>query len=142
MTLFFVDAAGNYIGGFDGAEPPEGAIEIPEPPAHGLDKLVNGEWVEYVQPLSVRLIELLNANASTLATEIQASGQLPPPGTFSKIGQISTILQEVARLVPEAMYAVEAMAAITSLGVLPAPLESVRLEMLSLITAELGQGAS
>jgi hypothetical protein len=37
MTKFYVDVAGNYLGGFDGAEPPAGAIEVPSPPAHGLD---------------------------------------------------------------------------------------------------------
>lgn len=34
MTLYFVDGEGRYLGGFDGAEPPEGAIEVPEPPSH------------------------------------------------------------------------------------------------------------
>lgn len=45
MTKFYVDAAGNYLGGFDGAEPPSGAIEIPSAPAHGLDKWAAGTWV-------------------------------------------------------------------------------------------------
>lgn len=31
-TKFFVDALGNYIGGFAGADPPVGAIEVSEPP--------------------------------------------------------------------------------------------------------------
>lgn len=31
-TKFFVDEAGTYLGGFDGAEPPIGAIEVPFPP--------------------------------------------------------------------------------------------------------------
>ncbi|MEX5744640.1 hypothetical protein [Massilia sp. X63] len=33
MTQYFVDEQGRYLGGFDGAEPPEGAIEVPHPPA-------------------------------------------------------------------------------------------------------------
>jgi len=33
MTQYFVNEQGRYIGGFDGAEPPEGAIEVPHPPA-------------------------------------------------------------------------------------------------------------
>jgi hypothetical protein len=32
MTQYFVDQQGRYLGGFDGAEPPEGAIEVPYPP--------------------------------------------------------------------------------------------------------------
>jgi len=32
MTKFFVDAAGNYIGGFDDADPPLGSIEVPIAP--------------------------------------------------------------------------------------------------------------
>lgn len=38
-TLHFVDADGNYIGGFgDGAVPPDGAIEVKAAPSHGLNK--------------------------------------------------------------------------------------------------------
>lgn len=33
MTKYFVDNAGNYIGGFDGANPPAGAVEVPFAPA-------------------------------------------------------------------------------------------------------------
>lgn len=32
MTRYFVDEVGSYLGGFDGAEPPEGAIEVPTAP--------------------------------------------------------------------------------------------------------------
>lgn len=32
MTKFFRDEVGNYLGGFDGATPPDGAIEVPGPP--------------------------------------------------------------------------------------------------------------
>lgn len=32
MTKYFVDTIGRYIGGFDGAESPEGAIEVPIAP--------------------------------------------------------------------------------------------------------------
>jgi hypothetical protein len=46
MTTFYRDAAGNYLGGFDGASPPIGAIEVPFPPSDGRMKwdLVNGGW--------------------------------------------------------------------------------------------------
>lgn len=45
MTKFFVDASGNYLGGFDGAEPPAGAVEVSAPPPHGWMVLTNGAWV-------------------------------------------------------------------------------------------------
>lgn len=44
MTQYFVDGGGNYLGGFDGAEPPDGAIEVPHAPANGDDKWVGGAW--------------------------------------------------------------------------------------------------
>lgn len=37
QTKFFVDAAGNYIGAFCGAEPLAGAIEVPTAPADSRD---------------------------------------------------------------------------------------------------------
>ncbi|MCA3247393.1 MAG: hypothetical protein ING29_13050 [Azospirillum sp.] len=45
MTKYFVDANGNYLGGFEGVDPPEGAIEIPEPPPHGWMVLTPSGWV-------------------------------------------------------------------------------------------------
>lgn len=33
MTQYFVDGNGAYLGGYDGADPPDGAIEVPEAPA-------------------------------------------------------------------------------------------------------------
>lgn len=32
MTKFYADAEGRYLGGYDGAEPPAGAIEVPSAP--------------------------------------------------------------------------------------------------------------
>ena len=47
MTKYFIDAQGNYIGGFCGAEPPEGSIEVSGPPNHGWQKydIQNGVWL-------------------------------------------------------------------------------------------------
>ena len=43
---YYVDQNGIYLGGYGGgANPPNGAIEVQKPPAHGLDKWVNGAWV-------------------------------------------------------------------------------------------------
>ena len=45
MTKYYADVNGNYLGGFDGADSPVSAVEVPKPPAHGWDKWVNGAWV-------------------------------------------------------------------------------------------------
>lgn len=46
-TRHYVDAQGNYIGGFgDGATPPPGATEVRgRPPASALERRVGGRWV-------------------------------------------------------------------------------------------------
>lgn len=43
-TIYFRDAAGNYIGGFDGAAPPVGAIEVPNPPEHAGQRWTGTTW--------------------------------------------------------------------------------------------------
>jgi hypothetical protein len=48
MTLYFVDASGNYLGGFDGATPPSGSVQVPSAPADGRQKWVNGAWAALV----------------------------------------------------------------------------------------------
>ena len=45
MTSYFVDAEGKYLGGFDGAEPPAGAIEVPSAPSHASDTWNGQEFV-------------------------------------------------------------------------------------------------
>lgn len=44
MTLFYVDKEGNYIGGFDGAEPPEGAIGVPSAPVNSSQIWDGSAW--------------------------------------------------------------------------------------------------
>ncbi|MDG4895552.1 hypothetical protein P9272_18440 [Mesorhizobium sp. WSM4976] len=44
MTKFFVDRNGFYLGGFDGAEPPEGAIEVLEAPEDARQIWRDGVW--------------------------------------------------------------------------------------------------
>lgn len=46
-TRYFVNESGAYIGGFDGAEPPAGAIEVASPPNHGLDIWNGVSWIPY-----------------------------------------------------------------------------------------------
>lgn len=74
MTRYFFSEEGNYLGGFDGsgalAMLPKGAIQVEQPPAHGLDRLVDGVIVPYVPPVS--LAEELNAVFQTLDEDTQA----------------------------------------------------------------------
>lgn len=44
---FYRDAAGNYLGAFDGAQPPAGAVEVLSPPADARQVFSGGAW----QPL-------------------------------------------------------------------------------------------
>lgn len=44
MTKFYVDGQGAYIGGFDGALPPDGAIEVSKAPNTARDKWIGGAW--------------------------------------------------------------------------------------------------
>lgn len=45
MTQYYVDASGNYLGGFDnGATPPAGSIEVAIPPTDGRQKWNGSSW--------------------------------------------------------------------------------------------------
>jgi hypothetical protein len=57
MTKYFVNKDGLYLGGFDGAEPPKGSIEVDTPPAHGLDTWDGVKWIPHTPELSVVLAE-------------------------------------------------------------------------------------
>lgn len=51
-TRYFVDGQGAYLGGFEGAEPPPGAVEVQAPPESGSDVWVDGVW----HPTPARMI--------------------------------------------------------------------------------------
>lgn len=51
MTKYFVDKQGVYIGGFDGAEPPAGAIEVPFAPAFASDIWDGKAWQAGTRPV-------------------------------------------------------------------------------------------
>jgi len=67
-TKFFVDAAGTYLGGFDGAEPPPGAIEVPFPPEDARQKWLGNEW----GPLPAQIIVLYPVDLWSRLTEGEA----------------------------------------------------------------------
>lgn len=64
ITKFYIDEAGNYIGGFsEGNESiPPGAIEIDSPPAHGWQKydLNNAVWL----PLTDEQLAMINGGTN------------------------------------------------------------------------------
>lgn len=70
-TKFFIDANGKYLGGFTGAKPPDGAIEIDKPPAHGWDVYdrVNETWIPYVP--EVPLLDELSQMVRSLPEDDQ-----------------------------------------------------------------------
>jgi malate synthase len=73
MTKFYVDAQGRYLGGFDGATPPNGATEVATPPAHGADLWQNGAWV----PDPTRLTEQSRHDADAAeAAAVKADAQV------------------------------------------------------------------
>lgn len=46
MTKYFIDKNGVYLGGFDGAIAPTGAVEVENPPENGRDIFTAGAWVK------------------------------------------------------------------------------------------------
>ncbi len=48
VTKFFVDPEGNYLGGFAGAKPPAGGIEVASPPEHGRDIWDGNTWISHL----------------------------------------------------------------------------------------------
>ena len=62
MTRYYRDAAGNYLGGFDGAAPPLGAIEVSVPPANARMKWDGARWSFTAQDLDQ--LKTNEANAS------------------------------------------------------------------------------
>lgn len=64
MTSFYVDASGKYLGGFDGVEPPVGAIEVPSPPNDARDLWNGGGWVVAHNPAILAQIIALEATVT------------------------------------------------------------------------------
>jgi len=83
MTKYYVDAEGVYVGGFDGADPPEGSIEVPDAPPHGTCKWDNG-WcqppayvlnapiLEQLERIDAKSIRALRENDQARITSLEA----------------------------------------------------------------------
>lgn len=69
MTQFYVDAQGRYLGGFDGAEPPAGAIEVAHAPANASDIWTSGAWQAFqksVADVKAELIARIDADVDAI----------------------------------------------------------------------------
>lgn len=72
MTQYYVTAEGAYIGGFDGIDPPAGAIEVPGPPPVNAAQVWGGTgWLPYVPPVPAAVTPLQARKA------LRAAGMMP-----------------------------------------------------------------
>ena len=85
MTKYYVDINGNYLGGFDGVDAPDGSIEVENAPNHGLDKWNGEKWIAYKYTpaiVSMRQARLALLQAGLLST---VSGAIAAGGDADKI---------------------------------------------------------
>jgi hypothetical protein len=74
IAKYYVDAGGNYLGGFTGCEPPAGAVEVPTAPTSAVDKWNGAAWVHIptLMPLTPRQIRLV-LNAAGLRGSVESA---------------------------------------------------------------------
>jgi len=82
MTKYYVDNAGAYIGGFDGANPPAGAVEVPTPPADARQVWSGNAW--QAVELSPYDTATLNAALTEPGSVVRALGLV----TFQEINKL------------------------------------------------------
>lgn len=70
-TKYYIDAEGNFLGGFAGAQPPDGAIEVDSPPPHGDCVMVGGKWA---MPPELTKAELTAAVQAHMDAAARAAG--------------------------------------------------------------------
>lgn len=82
-TKYFVTSTGAYIGAFDGAEPPAGAVEVPTAPASAFDLWDGEKWLsappEVPQVVTMRQARLALLAVGKLAAVTAAINALPSP---------------------------------------------------------------
>lgn len=66
ITKYYVDELGAYLGAFVGIKPPAGAIEVPEPPAHG-SEIWDGKQFQPAPPVVPERVPMLSAQLELLA---------------------------------------------------------------------------
>ena len=103
MTKYYVDKNGVFLGGYDGAAPPNGAIEVPTAPDDARQPWTGDGWGEAPEPvpesITMRqlLIGLMGAEWITpaQADAWSADGTLPPTIT-AVIDALPTEAERVA----------------------------------------------
>lgn len=69
VTRYFVDGAGKYVGGFDGAAPPAGSVEVPFAPADARQVWDGAAW-------SAAPVDPAPLTVETLAAALEKKGHL------------------------------------------------------------------
>ncbi|MER8641006.1 hypothetical protein [Mesorhizobium sp. M1252] len=83
MTKYFVDDTGAYLGGFDGAEPPEGALEVPSAPADARQIWDGSSWSAQVidlPPITPRQLRLTLLSIGITEAQVDAALVNDPAG--------------------------------------------------------------
>jgi len=69
-TIYYVDAEGRYLGGYSGAEPPEGAISVPHAPDDARQVWDGAQWgvvpAEIPQSVTMRQCRIALLDAGLL----------------------------------------------------------------------------
>lgn len=105
-TQHFVDAQGAYLGGFgDGALPPVGGVEVPEPP-HGLAMWINGAWVApvIVPPVISKLQAELAVGEAVVAQVEAIMGDPATPWAMRRGWASASQLYRTSQTVDELAY--------------------------------------
>lgn len=104
MTKYYVDAQGSYVGGFDGVNPPNGAIEVPSPPDDARQKWQNNAWQPYVPDYSTIDTGALNAALTEPGSVVRALGLV----TFQEINKLRVLVGQQAYTMPQFVAALKA----------------------------------
>jgi len=96
MTNYYVDKDGVFLGGYDGANPPPGAIKITNLPDHATDKWDGNKWVPSLalvaeQAQGQRRAQAFDANLPTWAqvnAYIDAAFTMPQRGVVKKLARV------------------------------------------------------
>lgn len=81
VVKYFADSMGNYVGAFEGVEPPAGSIEVTAP-NHGLDHWDGDGWIPYVavpSEITMRQARLVLLGAGKLAAVETAINAMSEP---------------------------------------------------------------
>ena len=128
MTIrYFFSQSGDYLGGFDEGSldlVPSDATEVQTPPDHGLDKLINGVIVPYVQP------KTLNETLESAFLSILPKHLGQPYLTNDLITQIGIIKQAITDFNKLGLYTIS-RGMLAGL-VLPSEMEADRQSLIAL----------